>query len=150
MSYLRSHNSTVKGYTDVLQCFHYVLLCKMASCCVGSTNRDLSRLNALVAFSLCFGWFRNGRISTLQAFFAEVCPPPGIRHLRPIPPYQGYGDWPPWRAWMVVIYCVDKFRLGETIAVGFAECLWSGRLTGYHFLGRAFIDDSCVFQLTKS
>ena len=83
MLYLRSDNSTVKGYPDVpdvLECFHYALRCKKASCCVGSTNRHLSRLNALVTFSLCFKSFRNGRISTLQAFFAEICPPPDIRH----------------------------------------------------------------------
>ena len=45
-----------------------------------------------------------------------------------------------------------KQNLGweKPIAIGFAECLWSGRLTGYHFLGRAFIDDSSVFQPTKS
>ena len=51
----------------------------------------------------------------------------------------------------------DGDRSGETylggwkaIAVGFAECLWSGCLTGRHFLGIAFIDDSRVFQATKS
>ena len=38
----------------------------------------------------------------------------------------------------------------KPIAIGFAECLWSGRWTGHHFLGRAFIDDNRVFQPPKS
>ena len=38
----------------------------------------------------------------------------------------------------------------KAIALGFAECLWSGRLTGHHFSGRAFINNSRVFQATRS
>ena len=40
----------------------------------------------------------------------------------------------------------DDLGWEKPIAIGFAECLWSGRLTGHHFLGRAFIDDRRVSQ----
>ena len=85
---LCSYNSIVDGYPEVLEYFRHALLCKMASCCVGSTKRDPSHLKTLVSFGLCLGSFRNGRISTLQALFTVICLPPGNAHLSGIPLYH--------------------------------------------------------------
>ncbi len=70
--------------------------------------------------------------------------------------YHGGVDLKEKRKWRTVRFqgcmhvCMHActYYLGgwKAIALGFAECLWWGRLTGHHFLGRAFIDDRRVSQ----
>ena len=49
------------------------------------------------------------------------------------------------------IFKRKNWNLGweRPIAIGFAECFWSGRLTGRYFLKRTFLEHNRVFFKTK-